>query len=101
MKDKFMQWFLSPLAYVIWVSLADKDAWAAESHTIYNSQLKLELWISNGIGWFNPFFNIYNEPADLGHIDRHLLWPRARKLKPNRKKQSAQKIIARAMRMEE
>lgn len=119
--NKFLQWFLSPAAYMVWVSLGNQDEWNVtwRKDVIYNRKMKLMLNIERGgsrldgdITTESWITNVGNCRGDigpfLGPVERRILWRRVKKLlkrikwqeKNAAKLEAQKKIIERMMHME-
>lgn len=118
--NRFMQWFLSPAAYIVWVSLANPDEWllSLRKDYIYNERMKLLFQTDNGIRrmhaighdtWVLNHGNVANDVQEfLGPVEKRILWRRLKRLertfkhreKNKAKLEAQEKIISRMMRME-
>ena len=70
---------LSPLAQALSEAL-DQDGWELGEHTMKNSRIKLELWISNGPQYFRVYsangmrISDRNPGFDMSADEKEILW---------------------------
>lgn len=84
LKNRIMSWILSPGAYAVWHALGAPEEWVgasaddSASHTIRHIPTGVQLWVASG-GFFLDCHAPFN--GAIGLIDRHILWPRARRIR--------------------
>lgn len=80
-KNRIMSWILHPSAYLVWHALGNPEEWETPSwHQLKHKTVDVALWMSNGPWFFDQIDEGINKLDAIGLFDRHLVYPRARKV---------------------
>jgi hypothetical protein len=73
MKDKLLQWYLSPAAYGLWIALGTHGNWLVEEHIVTHMPSRICMWTSN---WWLCFNGYRGTPSFLKFHEKYVLWRR-------------------------
>ena len=83
LKNRVMSWILHPSAYLVWHSMGNPEEWENDDgkylRTMRHRPTGVHFWIGNSSFFFDGYGSQWKH--SIGLLDRHLLWPRARKLR--------------------